>query len=328
VAIRRFTAIPHSAMLRTLVLASLLSASLAHAAPPTAGATARHPMDDTAYDAALEDAAGAAAQKGGFFRNEDLDKADSRGTVPFTPTAPASVKLSGADLYRRSARSTLMLVAMSQKDLAGEDGTPATTPVSKLAARKVSGSRSGKVRRTGAGGATAFVVHSAGGVIVTCRHALEFDGPFVLAAVTAEGRVIAVKEILLADRDADIAFLSIDATDLPALPLAPDIDAGEPVRVMSHPSGYYFHMSDGIVARHSRTDPDDKDAGAPRPPVLDITADIAEGSSGGAVLDACGNVVGVAQSYAIAKNDEEEPAFKHRGAIPSTAVLGHMKPVE
>lgn len=319
-------------MLRTLVLTSLLTAGFAHAAPAPTGATARRPMDDAAYDATLDDAAGALAKKGEFFRSENLDKADSRRTVPFAPLAPSAAKLSGAELYRRATRSTLMLVAVSQADLAEEAGAPATTPDSKLASRKTSATglkpRSGKNRRTSAGGATAFVVNSAGGVIVTCRHALEFDGPFVLSAVTADGRVIAVKEILLADRDADVAFLRIDATDLPALPVAPDIDAGEPVRVLSHPVGYYFHMSEGIVARHSRTDPDEEDADAPRPPVLDITADLAEGSSGGAVLDERGNVVGVAQTYAIAKNDDDDPAFKHRGAIPATAILGHMKPVE
>lgn len=318
-------------MLRPSLLAAfIISAGLAHAEPGPAGAGARRPIDDAAFDAKLDSAAGALARKGGVFRNEDLDKADARRTVAFSPVAPATAKLSGGDLYRRASRSTLMLVAVSQKDLAEESGAPATTPASKLAARKTSGNapRSGKIRRTSAGGATAFVVNSAGGVIVTCRHALEFDGPFVLAAVTAEGRVIAVKEILLADKDADIAFLRIDATDLPALPVAPDIAAGEPVRVLSHPCGYYFHMTEGIVARHSRADPDENDAGAPRPPVLDITADIAEGSSGGAVLDACGNVVGVTQSYAIAKNDDEEPAFKHRGAIPATAILGHMRPAE
>jgi hypothetical protein len=317
-------------MLRTLVLASLLTAGFAHAAPAPTGSTSRRPMDDAAYDAALDDAAGTLAKKGEFFRSEDLDKADSRRTVPYAPLAPAATKLSGAELYRRAARSTLMLAAVSQADLAEEAGAPESTPASKLAARKTSGTspRPGKIRRTSAGGATAFVVNSAGGIIVTCRHALEFDGPFVLSAVTADGRVIAVKEILLADRDADIAFLRIDATDLPALPIAPDIDAGEPVRVLSHPTGYYFHMSEGIVARHSRTDPDEEEADAPRPPVLDITADIAEGSSGAAVLDEHGNVGGVAQSYAIAKNDDDEPAFKHRGAIPATAILGHMKPVE
>ena len=166
-------------------------------------------------------------------------------------------------------------------------------------------------------------MNSAGGVIVTCRHALELDGPFVLAAVTAEGRVIGVKEILLADKDADIAFLRIDATDLPALPITRRTSMRvNRVRVLSYiRHRYYFLLSDGIVARHSRADPDEKDADAPRSPQLDITADIAEGSSGGPVLDLSGNVVGVAQSYAIAENDDKETAFKHRGAIPATAIL-------
>ena len=112
---------------------------------------------------------------------------------------------------------------------------------------------------------------------------------------------------------------------MPALPVAADIAAGERVRVMSHPSGYYFHMTDGIVARHSVADPDEDAPDAPRAPVLNITADIAEGASGGAVLDAAGNVVGVAQSYALAKNDDEDTAFKQRGAIPAAAILSRMK---
>ena len=78
-------------------------------------------------------------------------------------------------------------------------------------------------------------------------------------------------------------------------------------------------MTEGIVARHSRIDPDEEHRDAPRATSVDITADIAEGSSGGAVLDDRGNVVGVAQEYSLAENDDKQTAFKHRGAIPSAA---------
>lgn len=320
-------------MLRTLALVSILSTGFAYANPAPIGTSARHPIDDSKYDEKLDAAAADAVAKSAFFFPENLAKADARKVVPYAPEKLSDVKPEPGEFFRRAQKSTLMLVAISKKDfedmIKENDDSPAVAEP-KVASRRTGApaARSGKIHRTSVGGATAFVVNSAAGVVVTCRHALEFDGPFVLVAVTAEGRVIPVKTILLADKLHDLAFLQLDATDLPALPVAPDVDAGEHIRVMSHPSGYYFHMTEGIVARHSRIDPDEEHPDAPRATSVDITADIAEGSSGGAVLDDRGNVVAVAQEYSLAENDDHQTAFKHRGAIPAAVILRHMKATE
>jgi len=312
-------------MIRALTCLLLCAAVPAFAKETPPGSRAAQPFDDATYDERLDAIAEKLIATGTFFRPADVETSDKVRSVDAAPVPPATERLAGAELYRRASRSTLMLVAVSQKEwedgkkAAAEDAAKAT-PASR---RRVVAGR-GLRHRTAVGGATAFVVNG-DGVVATCRHALEFDGPFVLAAVTASGRYIPVTKILLSDKATDLAFLKIDATDLPALPLLGDISAGEPVRAFGGPSGYYFLMTDGIVSRHSVGDPDEKDPGGPRMPQLDITADIAEGSSGGPVFDLAGNVVGVSQSYAIAENDDHETAFKHRAAIPAGRLLEKMK---
>lgn len=317
-------------MTRVFPFILLALATPAFAKEPAPGAHAGQPFDDAKFDEHLDRIAERLIGKGEFFRESDVEAAEKRARIDFAPVAPATERLSGGELYRRAARSTVMLVAVSKKDwddMKKEQAEEAAKKShAKPAARRVAGgpaARPGR-RPTSVGGATAFVVN-ADGVVATCRHALEFEGPFILAAVTSAGRYIPVTQILLTDKKTDLAFLKIDATDLPALPLSGDIAAGEPVRAFGGPSGYYFLMTDGIVSRHSLADPDDKDPEAPRLPQLDITADIAEGSSGGPVFDLAGNVVGVSQSYAIAENDDHETAFKHRAAIPAGRLLAKMK---
>ena len=315
-------------MSRVLIAALMIAAAApAFAKTPAPGARAAHPFDDAAYDEHLDDLADKLLAKGEFFTPAQVDAAEKQSRIDFAPVPPATERLAGAELYRRASASTLMLVAVSKKEWEdAQKESAAESAKAKPAARKAAGAGRPALRhRTSVGGGTAFVVNPAG-VVVTCRHALEFDGPFILAAVTPAGRYIPVTSILLADKKSDLAFLKIDATDLPALPLLGDISAGEPVRAFGGPSGYYFLMTDGIVSRHSLGDPDEKHPDEPRLPQLDITADIAEGSSGGPVLDLAGNVVGVSQSYSIAENDDHETAFKHRAAIPAGRVLEKMKP--
>lgn len=303
------------------------AATAVYAAQTPTGATGTRPIDDAAYDAALDDAALALRLKKHLFSAADLTKAEGVRELALALPPPGGVVKSGGELFSQTARATLILCVRAEDD-AGENSPPAGPRTLAAAGRPRSALRASR-RPASGGDATAFVIHESG-VAVTCLHALPSDGSkFVITACTVDGRIVAVRDILLIDKENDLVFLKLDAAaEIPALPLRVDIAAGEPVRVLGHPLYRYFHLTDGIVARHSRADPEENDDGAPRPARLDLTADIVEGSSGAPVVDSRGAVVGVAQSYAVEVAEEGETVFKHRSAIPAAAILGKIKAPE
>src|SRR5262249_33600255 len=130
--------------------------------------------------------------------------------------------------------------------------------------------------------------------------------------------------VLAADPDADACLLHIGATGLKPLPLRPGARAGESVYCLSHPGGYYFMFTQGLVARVSRSADLQKDearhskATHSRPVLLlTIPAEFAPGSSGAPVVDTCGNVVAQVASIAdageSASGDDDQPA---RPSVP------------
>jgi hypothetical protein len=163
-----------------------------------------------------------------------------------------------------------------------------------------------------------FVV-SGDGIVCTCCHVLleedeQIKESYLLAADGA-GHVFPVQSVLAADPEADTCLIRIKATGLKPLPLRPGIRPGETVYCLSHPGGYFFMFTQGLVSRvnertHSDTDEHEKsDRTLSRPILLlNITAEFAPGSSGAPVVDSCGNVVGQVASIAEAggANEDEE----------------------
>jgi hypothetical protein len=167
-------------------------------------------------------------------------------------------------------------------------------------------------------GSAAFVVR-ADGVICTCCHVVlsQDDGikESYLVAADSEGHVYPVRSVAAADTEADTCFLKIDATGLKPLPLRTGVRAGERVYCLSHPGGYYFMFSQGMVARLNRRPNDVVDEhghtnGLMTRPILflNVTAEFAPGSSGAAMVDEAGNVVGQVASIADAGEPPEAGA--------------------
>jgi hypothetical protein len=172
-------------------------------------------------------------------------------------------------------------------------------------------------------GSAGFVA-AENGVLCTCCHVvLEEDQDIkegYLIAADSAGQVFSVRAVLAADTEADTCLLQIGASGLKPLPLRAGVRPGESVYCLSHPGGYYFMFTQGVVARlNRRTNPAEEDGpaakrGSPRPVLLlNITAEFAPGSSGAAVVDASGNVVGQVASIADASEapadeDSQPPA--------------------
>lgn len=105
---------------------------------------------------------------------------------------------------------------------------------------------------------------------------------------TFDGAVLASVEVLLCETDIDLAVLRVIGLKATPLAEAPrDLPVvGTRVVAVGHPRGYEFTVSDGIVSAHRTLD----DGG---PKMIQTTAPISPGSSGGPLLDLEGRVVGV-----------------------------------
>lgn len=143
------------------------------------------------------------------------------------------------------------------------------------------------------------------GRIMTNHHVLEDKEADELGVMTFDGRVFPVRGVLAADLEGDAVILEIDAGDgeLPALALAETARTGEAIRVIGHPDGRFYSLSEGIV---SRVFTETVGEGKVRRTWLTVTADYGAGSSGAPVLNAAGRVVGMVSSTAALLADTEE----------------------
>jgi S1-C subfamily serine protease len=135
-----------------------------------------------------------------------------------------------------------------------------------------------------------FVVDT-DGVIVTAHHVIA--GATRAHVVLPSGVLLEVQGVLAADPAHDVALIRVDARgDLQAVTLG-DSDAmrrGDRVFVLGSPQGLELTATDGIVSAPVRRSPSGRAS-------LQITAPIFGGSSGGPVLSAQGDVIGVARAF-------------------------------
>ena len=143
------------------------------------------------------------------------------------------------------------------------------------------------------------------GRIVTNYHVLEDKEAEELGVMTFDGTVHPVRAVLAADREGDAAVVEIEvgSGELPALPLAREAQTGERIRVVGHPDGRFYSLTEGIVSRIFREKTTDEKS---HRTWLTVTADYGGGSSGAPVLNAAGEVVGMVSSTATLLADPEE----------------------
>lgn len=112
----------------------------------------------------------------------------------------------------------------------------------------------------------------------------------ILFVATESGKIYSINSILTYNREADIVVFKIDlkGDKIPAIPFGDDLAAGANIHALTHPYRHFFYYSDGVVARTICSDVNN-----PFTNRTDITADYAKGSSGGALMDDSGNLVGM-----------------------------------
>jgi serine protease Do len=115
------------------------------------------------------------------------------------------------------------------------------------------------------------------------------------AALTLDASVIGIFE------EADLALLKVNAKDLPTLQVAPadTIHAGQMVFAIGSPEGLRNSVSMGVISSVARQD-------QPDAPIAYIQTDAAihPGSSGGALVDIHGDLVGIT-SFVITENGSD-----------------------
>jgi serine protease Do len=158
------------------------------------------------------------------------------------------------------------------------------------------------------------VVISPDGYIVTNNHVVE--GAVDIRVTTTNRRVMKAK-LVGTDPLTDLAVLKVDAKDLPSVPWgdSKEVRPGQTVLAFGNPFGLRFTVTRGIVSAVNRANPDPTD---PRKPGEFIQTDAAinQGNSGGPLVDARGEVIGI-NTFLISPSG----SFSGMGfAIPSQIV--------
>jgi len=275
-----------------LVLGAVLLAAAALAASP--GVV----IDDEAYAAKITEASAKLLREQQLASLASLRKQVRTKGFAVKPLAPARQRLEPPELCDRLCESTLAVGSYYKCPDCGQWHF---------------------------NGSAGFVVGQ--GIVCTCCHVVTGEDEGVteayLVAADATGRVYPVRSVVAADTGSDTCFLELEGCQLKPLPLRTNVRAGERVYCLSHPGGYYFMFTQGMIARLNRRPNEVLDElgqtnGLLTRPILflNVTAEFAPGSSGAPVVDEAGNVVGQVASLA----DAGEPRPGDTNALPSPSV--------
>lgn len=158
-------------------------------------------------------------------------------------------------------------------------------------------------------GSGSGVVFRSDGHVLTNHHVV--DGARRITLVMADGEEVAAR-LIGSDADTDIAVVKVDKAGLASAPLgsAADLRVGQLAVAIGSPLGLAGgpSVSVGVVSALGR----EIEAGGQGPPLLDMIqtdAPIAPGSSGGALVDGTGAVVGVTTAIAVSAVGAEGLGF-------------------
>ncbi len=135
------------------------------------------------------------------------------------------------------------------------------------------------------------VVISPDGYIVTNNHVV--DGAVDIRVTMSNRRVLKAK-LVGTDPLTDLAVLKVEGTDLASAPWgdARELKPGQTVLAFGNPYGFRFTVTRGIVSALNRPNPDISDRSKPGQ-FIQTDAATNPGNSGGPLVDARGQVVGI-----------------------------------
>ena len=135
------------------------------------------------------------------------------------------------------------------------------------------------------------VIISPDGYIVTNNHVV--DGATDIRVTMNDRRILPAK-LIGRDKLTDLAVIKVNASDLPSVPWGDStaLHPGQTVLAFGNPLGFRFSVTRGIVSALNRPNPFGQDRRAPGE-FIQTDAAINQGNSGGPLVDARGEVVGI-----------------------------------
>lgn len=156
-------------------------------------------------------------------------------------------------------------------------------------------------------------------VIITNYHVVNNAINITITFVNGNGYVATA---LGSDPYADLALLATDAPQSEYKPLeivsSSTLEVGDPVIAIGNPYGLAGSMTTGIVSALGRTITEEMTGGYPIANVIQTTAPLNPGNSGGPLLNYLGQVVGITTAIV---EDSQGVGF----AIPSNTILREIK---
>jgi serine protease DegQ len=206
-------------------------------------------------------------------------------------------------ILRLLAVTVTFLAACSSSTNSGSTGTPAaptgsTAPAAVAGAdipalvRQVEPSVVTVLTQNGLGSG---IVYKDDGTIVTNAHVVA--GVQEVTVALADGQQVPGK-VRATDKVSDLAVIQANRNGLPAATFQKPLpQVGELAVVMGSPLGFEATVTSGIISGLHRQIPGSASTGAPLVDLIQTDAAISPGNSGGAVLDAQGEVVGMSVAY-------------------------------
>jgi thiol-disulfide isomerase/thioredoxin len=216
----------------------------------------------------------------------DKEKIGERVTLP----APANRELKGPEIFSTCREGVMMLGKLYNCGSCDQlhSGTLATAVV------------------LTADGICATNYHVLKNILGIAYHSKYSDS--LLYVASPEGAVYGIEKILAINKNGDVAIFKVNTggQQLHPIALGTPANVGEAVHAITHPAGYPYYYSTGVVTRNVKI------SGEGAPGIrMEISADFARGSSGGPILDDKGNLIGmVASTSPIYYVQETEKAFQ------------------
>ena len=235
----------------------------------------------------------------------------TRMTIQFTRLGEERIKMRRLITWG----TILALLAVANVSSYGQTTPAATAPDSTEVVKKVmpalvlilAGEGSGRLSSTGSG----LIVRS-DGVLLTAYHLVKNAREVQVRLMS--GEIYDRVELIGFDERRDIAALRISAVGLPELPVTPlqEIQVGQQVYAFSNPRTLQGTASEGILSANRMSD-EVRGAGTGYR-LLQFTAPVSPGSSGGILVDAQGRALGIITRSAKGQN--------LNFAVPLQSVLG------
>ena len=204
--------------------------------------------------------------------------------------------------YAMRCVALALLIVCSCGGGGGNSPVPPPQEQSKLSAKQITQQAKPAIVRVlvyGEGGSqperigTGFILSAEGRVATNLHVIAEADSIRTdVRVVLLDGKELPVKTIIAADQSRDLVLLGIDgAGELPTLELGNSdlVAEGDPVVAIGHPLGREYTVSDGLISSKRTL----KDPLGRTLQLLQFSAPISVGSSGGPLFNERGQVIGV-----------------------------------